>query len=76
MAGISRPEEDHAMAKPADPAGEGARRQPGRPPPPALAAEPDPVELASEESFPASDPPAYTPVSHPGKPRRPKPASG
>lgn len=28
----------------------------------------DDVELASEDSFPASDPPSYTPINHPGKP--------
>jgi hypothetical protein len=30
--------------------------------------EDDEVELASEDSFPASDPPSHTPISHPGKP--------
>ncbi|MGE5545897.1 MAG: hypothetical protein ACM33T_03295 [Solirubrobacterales bacterium] len=29
----------------------------------------DAVETSSEDSFPASDPPSYTPVSHTGKPK-------
>lgn len=26
------------------------------------------VEIASEDSFPASDPPSYSPITHTGKP--------
>ncbi len=35
--------------------------------------EEDEVEIAGEDSFPASDPPSYSPVRHPGKPERPTP---
>lgn len=28
------------------------------------------VDASSEDSFPASDPPAFTPISHTGRPKR------
>lgn len=45
-------------------------REPGRKVPlyQSTLANEDKVDLAGEDSFPASDPPSHTPVSHPGTP--------
>ncbi|MBI5164642.1 MAG: hypothetical protein HY985_12165 [Magnetospirillum sp.] len=40
------------------------------PPPPPSPPEPvDPIDQAGEDSFPASDPPSTSPVTHTGQPR-------
>lgn len=63
---------DNVMADPKHPKTETDPRDPGRKVPlyqsEGKNEDEDEVEREGEDSFPASDPPSFTPVSHPGRP--------
>jgi hypothetical protein len=61
---------DNVMADPKDQKTETDPREPGRKVPvyQSDCDKEDEVERESEDSFPASDAPSYTPISHPGRP--------